>query len=87
MKGTLLAFVSAFVVLNTTWLYSIISSFDKDVLQWIEEKNTKKIVHRRASESQTDPDKQIQTDKECDSVLCMRCVRSKAWGKTQKCYS
>lgn len=69
MKGTVLAFVSVFVVLNTTWLYSITSSFDKDVLQWIEDRNMKKIIHRRKSESQADPDKHNQTDKECDGVF------------------
>lgn len=42
-----------------------------------------KIVCRRKSESQTDPDKQIQPDKECDCVLLWRCVRSKDWGKAQ----
>lgn len=43
MKGTVLAFVSVFMVLNTTWLYSITSSFVKDELQWIEDRSMKKM--------------------------------------------
>lgn len=48
MKGTFLAFVSAFVVLNATWLYSIISSFDKDMLQWIEEHEKKMYIEHQS---------------------------------------
>lgn len=86
MKGTVLAFVSAFVVVNTTWLYSITSSFHEDVLQWIEERNMKKIVHRRKLEFQQIQISRSSLIKHVIVVLCMQCVRSKGWGKVPKWY-
>lgn len=56
MKEAVSAFVSAFVIPNITWW----GCAALKIGIW------KKIVCRRKSESQTDPDKQVQPDKEHD---------------------
>lgn len=46
----------------------------------------KKIVCRRKSESQTDPDKQIHPDKKCDCVFTMQVCKKQGLRQSLKCY-